>query len=182
MTLVEQLQNPAGEFGLLSQEQQRAKLLELHPACRELDDLGAAEDNCPGLPALSGEDVLLTIGRLSINCTSGWSGWSNRLIKRIVVGSAFHNDRSRLLLWMVDGRRTRAAGCRFICSGESCSDSQRRGRVTPARYWGGVVLIGCTNGSEGCCFYCHTSTSPTADGIWLSLWCGDLCALTAAIT
>eukprot|EP00428_Durinskia_dybowskii_P083082 CAMPEP_0170427100 /NCGR_PEP_ID=MMETSP0117_2-20130122/39032_1 /TAXON_ID=400756 /ORGANISM="Durinskia baltica, Strain CSIRO CS-38" /LENGTH=139 /DNA_ID=CAMNT_0010686255 /DNA_START=967 /DNA_END=1387 /DNA_ORIENTATION=+ len=61
MTLVEQLQNPAGEFGLLSQEQQRAKLLELHPACRELDDLGAAEDNCPGLPALSGEDVLLTM-------------------------------------------------------------------------------------------------------------------------
>jgi hypothetical protein len=69
---------------------QREKLQSLNPEATADDDLGEPSDRSTRTSSLVFEvrGLKLAIRKLSFATASGWTGWTNRLIRRIVLYSS----------------------------------------------------------------------------------------------
>jgi hypothetical protein len=87
MEMVERMHATAAGVASLSYEEQRAEIERLHPAADARDQLGNMPHGCPHVEAPPAKDVIHHVRRLRTRCTSGYSGWTNRLIQRVVLHS-----------------------------------------------------------------------------------------------
>ena len=69
----------------LPEDEVKTELARLNPLRNALDDLPAPVVGAEGLAAPEKDEIIFLIRGLQVRCTSGWSGWSNRLLKRVVL-------------------------------------------------------------------------------------------------
>eukprot|EP00598_Pedospumella_elongata_P004654 CAMPEP_0184971534 /NCGR_PEP_ID=MMETSP1098-20130426/3751_1 /TAXON_ID=89044 /ORGANISM="Spumella elongata, Strain CCAP 955/1" /LENGTH=1204 /DNA_ID=CAMNT_0027493679 /DNA_START=193 /DNA_END=3807 /DNA_ORIENTATION=- len=81
-------ESAAANMNLLTAEATKAELARLHPLRNEGDDLGVPPAGMHGIDPVDKDDVKFFVRRLDVSTTSGWSGWTNRSLKRVVLNCA----------------------------------------------------------------------------------------------